>query len=50
MIRQKGESKNGGSKKQSTPNFFLKNEHFLPPDIHTSFITLNKPAALSKYV
>ena len=30
VIRQKGGSQNGSSKKQSTPNF-PKNEHFLPP-------------------
>ena len=29
-IRQKGESQNGGKRKQSTPNF-LKNEQFLSP-------------------
>ena len=33
-IRQKGESQNGFSRKQSTSNF-LKNEHFLPPDTLT---------------
>ena len=34
VIRQKGESQNGVSRKQSTSNF-PKNEHFLPPDTHT---------------
>ena len=34
VIRQKGESKTGVSREQSTSNF-LKNEHFLPPDTHT---------------
>ena len=34
VIRQKGESQKGVSRKQSTPNF-PKNEHFLSPDTHT---------------
>ena len=34
VIRQKGESQNGVSRKQSTPNF-PKNKHFLNPDTHT---------------
>ena len=34
--RQKGESQNGCSGKQSTPNF-PKNEHFLPLDTHVRF-------------
>ena len=34
VIRQKGESLNGVSRKQSTPNF-PKNKHFLNPDTQT---------------
>ena len=34
VIRQKTESQNECSRKQSTPNF-RKNEHLLPPDTHT---------------
>ena len=34
VIRQKGESQTGVSRKQNTPNF-PKNEHFLPPDTQT---------------
>ena len=33
LIRQKGESQNGVSRTQRTPNF-PKNEHFYPPDTH----------------
>ena len=33
IIRQKYESLNGVTRKQSTPHF-PKNEHFLPPDTH----------------
>ena len=36
VIRQKGESQNGVSRKQSTPNF-PKNEHFLSLDTHLLF-------------
>ena len=35
VIRQKGKSQNGVSRKQGTPNF-PKNEHFLLPDTQTS--------------
>ena len=34
VIRQKGETQTGDSRKESTPNF-PKNEHFLPPVTHT---------------
>ena len=34
VIRQKGKSRNGFSRKQSMPNF-PKNEHFLPPHMYT---------------
>ena len=34
VIRQKGESQNGGNKKTKHPNF-PENELFLPPDTHT---------------
>ena len=37
VIRQKGETQTGDSRKESTPNF-PKNEHFLPPDTHTSVL------------
>ena len=33
VIRQKGETQTGDSRKESTSNF-PKNEHFLPPDTH----------------
>ena len=33
VIRQKGQSQNGVTRKQSTPNFL--NRHFLPPDMYT---------------
>ena len=36
VVRQKGESQNGGNKKQTTRNF-PKNKHFLPPDTHISY-------------
>ena len=34
VIRQKGDLKTGASRKQNAPNF-PKNEHFLPPNMHT---------------
>ena len=34
VIRQKGESQNGGNKKAKHPKF-SENKHFLPPDMHT---------------
>ena len=36
LIKQKGESQNGGNKKTKYAKFSKKNERLLPPDMHTS--------------
>ena len=35
VLRQKGESQNGGNKKTKHAKFKKNPEHFLPPDMHT---------------
>ena len=35
LIKQKGESQNGGNKKTKYAKFSKKNERLLPPDMHT---------------
>ena len=48
VIRHKGESQNGFSRKQNTSNF-PRNEHFLAPDKHTYLFCWNALALLPYY-